>query len=374
MSNNFFTGIGFWILIVLLGGCTKNTDVKKADDNGKDRTAMLTHYADSIIIPAYGGFKASFDLMQERAESFVANPSASGLSSFRSAWAEAYIQWQTVELFDFGPAEFYTLRNFCNIYPADTTGIIKNVSNANASLEVPASYAQQGFPALDYLINGVRSNDADIVAYYKADSKRGAYINRITGRMKALLEQVMADWNGQSRLDYIQKTGLDINSSTSRMVNGIVLHYERFIRSGKIGIPSGVMLNGVVSPEKVEAYYKKDLSRALAQSAHEAFVAFVNGKAFHSNIEGPSLKTYLDALDAKDNVSGKLLTQIMNDQLNTVRTEMDLLMPDFYQQILTDNNRMKQMYSAMQAAVRMLKVDMTSAMSITITYTDNDGD
>jgi hypothetical protein len=28
----------------------------------------------------------------------------------------------------------------------------------------------------------------------------------------------------------------------------------------------------------------------------------------------------------------------------------------------------------MQAATRMLKVDMTSAMSITITFTDNDGD
>jgi hypothetical protein len=31
-------------------------------------------------------------------------------------------------------------------------------------------------------------------------------------------------------------------------------------------------------------------------------------------------------------------------------------------------------YAAMQKLVRMLKVDMTSAMSITITYTDNDGD
>ena len=31
-------------------------------------------------------------------------------------------------------------------------------------------------------------------------------------------------------------------------------------------------------------------------------------------------------------------------------------------------------YNELQKAVRMLKVDMTSAMSITITYTDNDGD
>ena len=31
-------------------------------------------------------------------------------------------------------------------------------------------------------------------------------------------------------------------------------------------------------------------------------------------------------------------------------------------------------YNEMQKAVRMIKVDMTSAMSITVTYVDNDGD
>ena len=35
---------------------------------------------------------------------------------------------------------------------------------------------------------------------------------------------------------------------------------------------------------------------------------------------------------------------------------------------------MVDVYTNMQTQVRYLKVDMTSAMSITITYTDNDGD
>ncbi|WP_449437648.1 hypothetical protein [Pedobacter steynii] len=40
----------------------------------------------------------------------------------------------------------------------------------------------------------------------------------------------------------------------------------------------------------------------------------------------------------------------------------------------TNNQKMIDVYTEMQKSVRMLKVDMTSAMSITITYTDNDGD
>jgi hypothetical protein len=35
---------------------------------------------------------------------------------------------------------------------------------------------------------------------------------------------------------------------------------------------------------------------------------------------------------------------------------------------------MQAVYTEMQNVIKMLKVDMTSAMSITITYTDNDGD
>lgn len=363
--------------IVLLSACKNDKDEDKKTENGKDRETMLMHYADSIIIPSYAGFKTSFDHLQTNAEGFVSNPTTMSLASFRAAWADAYIQWQTVELFDFGPAEMVTLRNFYNIYPADITGIKSNMQNTSANMEVPAAYAQQGFPALDYLINGVASGDTAIVAYYKdavEGPKRTAYIQRITDRMASLLGQVMAEWNGGYKATFVSKTGLDLNASTSLMVNGMVMHYERFIRSGKIGIPSGVMVNGVVAPEKVEAFYKNDLSLALAKSSHKAYIDFFNGRAFHSKTEGPSLKTYLDALGTRDNVSGKLLTEIINEQWNLVELKMNLLMPSFYQQILSNNDAMKEVFNQMQTAVRMLKVDMSSAMSITITFTDNDGD
>ncbi len=374
MRNNIL--IGFLALVSMLA-CRKTTDTPKEAENKKDREQILRYYADSIIIPAYDHFKLDFDELKTEADNFQSNPTEAGLLALRSAWSKAYIQWQTVELFDFGPAEKQTLRNFYNIYPADTTGIKNNFSNTASSLEVTSSYAQQGFPALDYLLNGVGKTDASIVAYYKDPSngsKRTAYIKRITDRMNVLLALVMDDWHGTYKETFISKTGLDLNSSTSLMVNGLVLHYERFIRSGKVGIPAGVMLNGIPAPEKVEAFYKKDLSLALAKSAHKAYVDYFNGRSFISGQAGPSLKTYLDALGAKDNVSGKLLSEILNEQFAIVEFKLDLLMPDFYQQILADNTPMKNVYDAMQGAVRMLKVDMTSAMSITITFTDNDGD
>ena len=56
------------------------------------------------------------------------------------------------------------------------------------------------------------------------------------------------------------------------------------------------------------------------------------------------------------------------------KAKIDALKPNFYQEVVDNNVAMKAVYTELQKAIRMLKVDMTSAMSITITYTDNDGD
>jgi predicted lipoprotein len=367
------------LLTLLFLGCSSGSDKPDPQpaEEGKDRAVMLKALAENVVIPSYDQFKTKFDVMATKSKAFTAKPDVQTLSEFRGAWADAYVAWQRVELFDFGPAEKQTIRNFFNIYPAGEAGIAANIADPTSNLEVPASYATQGFPALDYLINGLGADDTAILIYYTTDkdaAKRLAYITRVITRMESLLSKVIGDWKGEYLNTFISKTGLDIGSSTSSMVNGIVLHYERYIRSGKFGIPSGAMANGIPAPEKVEAFYKKDISKSLAQTAHKAYVDFFNGKHAVTDEAGPGLKTYLDALGAKDSGTGKLLTETINAQFLVATAKLDALKPNLYDEVKTNNQAMKDMYTEMQKAVRMLKVDMTSAMSITITYTDNDGD
>lgn len=376
LEKKHFILLALTAVLWACGGNGETTDPPAPVDKDKDRQVLLTHLADNIIIPAYGNFKAKLNLMVSNADAFTTKPDQTTLTAFRTSWVEAYTEWQKVELFDFGPAERQTLRNFFNIYPANEKAINNNIADPTANLEVPASFAQQGFPALDYLINGLGSTDAAILAFYTSApdaAKRIAYVKRLTSRMTTLLDKVTSEWTTY-RETFTTKTGLDIGSPTSLMVNGFVLHYERFIRSGKFGIPSGAMLNGVVSAEKVEAFYKKDLSRTLAQTAHQAVIDFFNGKSIKTGAEGPSFKTYLNALGAKDSGTGQSLADIINSQFNVSKGKMETLKPNLYEEVKTNNQAMIAVYTEMQKVVRMLKVDMTSAMSITITYTDNDGD
>lgn len=357
---------------------TTPTPQQPTDEAGMNRKAMLTNIADNIILPSYANFKTTFEAMLAKSDAFAAKPSPTTLTEFRQAWAVAYTEWQKVELFDVGPGEKYTLRNFFNIYPADVTGIEGNiVTGASASLDVPASYPRQGFPALDYLINGLGATDDAILARYTtaADAaKRIAYLKRITGQMNAMFTTVYGEWTGGYRDTFINCTGLDAGCSTSKLVNGYVLHYERYLRSGKIGIPSGAMTNGTPAPDKVEALYKPDLSLTLAKTAHQAVVDFFNGKSVKTGQEGPSFKTYLNALGAKDSRTGTSLVDIVNAQFASSAKQLNTLKPNLHDEVKTNDAAVVQVYNEMQKAVRMLKVDMTTAMSITITYTDNDGD
>ena len=367
------------LLTVILWGCGSGVSEPSPADNTKDRQAILLHLADNIVIPSYESFRDALGVMTARADEFTAVPDLTTLSLLRQSWADAYLKWQTVELFEFGPADRYTVRNFFNIYPADLNGIVTNMNDPSANLDVPASYARQGFPALDYLLNGVADDDQGIINAYTSDvdaGKRMAYLNRIIDRMNALLSNVITEWSGAYKEAFANNTGLDIGSSMGIIVNSYVLYYERYIRSGKIGIPSGAAIGstGIPYPEKVEAYYKRDISRDLARIAHQAAADFFNGIDVKTGTKGPSFQSYLDALGAKDASTNTLLSQIINAQFDAITAELNNLSPDLYHQIQTDNSAMADTYSAMQKLVRMLKVDMTSAMSITITYTDNDGD
>lgn len=357
---------------------TEPTPQQPVDDAGTNRKAMLTNMADNVILPGYANFKTTFDAMLLKSDAFAAKPTLASLTELRQAWATAYTDWQKVELFDVGPAEKHTLRNFFNIYPATVAGIEENiVTGASAPLDVPAAYPKQGFPALDYLINGLGTTDAAILERYTtaADAaKRIAYLKRITGQMNTLFTTVYGEWTGGYRDTFVNCTSLDAGCSTSKLVNGYVMHYERYIRAGKIGIPSGAMTNGTPAPDKTEAFYRPDLSLTLAKTAHQAAVDFFNGKGVKTGQEGPGLKTYLNALGAKDSRTGTSLVDIVNTQFDSANKQLNALNANLPIEVKTNNAAVGLVYTEMQKAVRMLKVDMTTAMSITITYTDNDGD
>ncbi|HAR19898.1 MAG TPA: peptidase M75, Imelysin [Cytophagales bacterium] len=310
-----------------------------------------------------------------KSKTFTSQPDSTSLSNFRAAWKNAYIEWQKVELFDLGPSNDVAMRLYFNIYPTDVAGIETNVASGNSNFGI--EFNRQGFPALDYLINGM-GTDAETIDKYKTATdanKRIAYLNLVTNKMKEMTTSVISAWQNGYRNSFVGNTSVSAGSPLSGLINGYVRNYEKYIRTGKFGLPSGVMAgDGAIYASKVEGYYKKDISLDLAKAAHKASVDFFNGKSVITGAESRSLKRYLDEIGARDSKTGASLSSIINSQFGEVDKKLNLLSNNFVENVNTNNQAMIDVYNTMQSTIRLLKVDMTSAMSISISYTDTDGD
>ncbi|WPR70075.1 imelysin family protein [Flavobacterium sp. NG2] len=359
-------------LITLLAACSSNEG--SGDSDNYDRTALLTNWANNIIVPSYTNYQAKVQTLVTDAATFNSNPTEANLQTVRTSWLEAYKAYQYVQYFSFGKAEEIYFKERTNTYPTDVTGINANITAGSYNLSLISQTSKQGFPALDYVLNGLGTTDTEIVSYYTNTNatKYKQYLTDLVTALKSNADTIVADWNSSYKASYIANNGKSITSSVSITINSFIETFEKNTRAGKIGIPAGLFSGGTVHPEKVEGYYKKDVSKILCEVAVHAAQDFFNGKSFNNSSEGASLKSYLNFLNVVRN--NQNLSDIINTQFETSFTKIGLLSNNFSNQISSDNSKMITAYDSLQQNVVYLKLDMMQALKITVDYVDNDGD
>jgi hypothetical protein len=362
--------------IVLFVACTESDDTGGSGGTSDDfnRQAMLTNWADNIIIPALQDLNSDLATLAANKDAFLAAPNQTTLDAVRSSWLEAYKTWQYVEMFDIGKAEELFYSNQMNIYPTSVSLIQNNIASGNYDLASPTLNASVGFPALDYMLYGIADNDTEILNAYTTVSDFDAnktYLSDLVDQIQDLTAIVFNDWTVNYRDVFVNSTANTATSSTNMLVNDFVFYYEKKLRLQKFGIPSGVFSLMPLS-DKVEAFYSKEVSKTLALNGLQAVQDFFNGTSYNSTTTGPSLGSYVTYLSLTRD--GEDLTNLINNQLNIAEEKIQILNNNFAEQVNTDNNKMLEAYDELQRAVVYFKVDMVQAMNIRFDFTDNDGD
>jgi Imelysin len=355
----------------LFAGCS-SSDGNPPVEGSYDRTALMTSWADNIIIPSFEEYQAKADILNTKAAAFAQAPSQQSLDEIRAAWLDAYKAFQHVGIFDDQKAYELHLIEGSNTYPADVTGINTNITSGSYNLSQPAQYAREGFPALDYLLFGVAENDTAIISYFTGNTNARQYVADLAAHIKSVADAIVADWNGGYRETFIAGTGTAVSAPINQTVNNFVKNLEKDTRTPKLGIPAGLFSNGVTYADKVEAYYNNSVSKQLLIEALTASRDFFNGKHFDMDMNGPSLKAYLDAVNAVRD--GQNLSTVINTKYTDALAAVNLLNNSFSSQITADNTKMVDAYNALQQVVIAEKLDMLQALNISIDYVDGDGD
>ncbi|MEM7087848.1 MAG: imelysin family protein [Bacteroidota bacterium] len=338
-----------------------------------DRAPLLINWADNIIIPGYVDFSDHVSSLSQSVSAFNNTPTVDNLNALRTSWLEAYTTWQRISMFESGPAEVVGLRLNVNIYPTNVGLIEDNIASGSYNLDLPSNRAAKGFPALDYLLYGLGDNEEAIVAKYvnnEGEVYRN-YLVALVNDMESLTNQVKNEWQNGYRDTFVANAGSSATASVDKLVNDYIFYFEKHLRAGKMGIPLGVF-SGNVLPENIEAVYNGAISKQLFIEGLNAFQDFFNGKSYTTGLEGASLKTYLNALNTvKD---GTNLSVVLNNQINTARSSVQGLQSFKLELENIPPTQMLLAYDEVQKIVPLLKVDMVSAMSISIDFVDADGD
>lgn len=361
-------------LVLFVTACSSSDSNSTNNTANYDKTAVLTNWADNIIIPTYTAYDNANATLQTSIATFTTTPSTDNLAALQAAWLNAYKVFQHAGMFDTGKATDLSLVLAANTYPTDVAGIQSNIASGSYTLGTQAQYARQGFPALDYLLFGLGTTNDEILAYYTTNAQATAYKQYLTAvvtELKRVSALVLADWNGTYRNTFVNNSN-EVTGSLNHSTNNFVKNLEKDIRNPKLGIPAGLFSNGVLYPEKVEAYYRNNVSKVLFAEAITASKNFFNGTYYDGSSSGASLKGYLDAVGAKSN--GQNLSDIINAQYNAVLAANNALNDSFSTQVSTDNSKMIAANTALQSLIVYTKLDMFSALSLTIDYVDGDGD
>jgi len=337
------------------------------------RAEMLENLCENYIIPGYNNYNLQTSSLKDIVTTFSNDRTIENLLAVRTQWMEALLAWQDVSFIDFGPAEFIVLKNQVNLFPVDTSLIKGNIANGGYNLESSSNNIAKGFQALDFLLNQPNYSDQDHINYFINEDDAVVYLIDLTTNLLQNSQSIVDNWATYRSNFKDNNSSNAAGSSVSNLVNGLCSYYETYIRKGKIGLPLGVF-NGFSQqemPELVECYFYQQ-SLPFAYRAIESMKKYMNGQSYLDNNEGIGLDDYMDHVGAtygNNNLSNKINNQI-NEVLNSLLAVNDPLSNE----ILTNKEDVTICYSKLQELVPLMKVDMTSALGVLITYQDNDGD
>jgi len=350
---------------IVATSCDKTPNGNSNTSDTFDRSAMLVHWADNIITPAFENYSTTVQAFADDVTVLTSTPSQANLQAAKDSWLAAYTSYQMVAMYEIGPAQTLNFTSRQNIYPTDIALIEGHLtSDTPVNLDLPSMIAAQGYPAVEYILFGQESEE--VIANLET-STFADHLILLATQMSAAATQIHSSWSGDYRDTFVSQDGSSATASVNLLTNAYVEYFERQLRANKVGIPAGVFSLDPL-PTKTEGRYAKGVSKQLFVSAIDAFQQFFIGRYNSDSIQGDGFSDYLAHLQ-KSEVADKIELH-----LNNARAMASALSDDFGQQVLEDNTKMTDLYDELNKVVVLLKVDMMQALNIKITYVDADGD
>ncbi len=353
MKYSLLPVLGF---ILMISSCEKK-------ESEYDRGPLLQNIGNNVIAPAY---KLSHDRatsLKDAVVSFNDAPDIAKLQTLKVAFNSAYTAWQGIETYDFGAAESqsYSL----NTFPCDTNKIAANIVSGTYTLGAAGNLAAKGFAAIDFLLYS--KDESATVNFFTTNSNARKYLLDVTTDISSNITTAYDAWTNGGSAGFIAATALDAGSSISILNNAWAQATER-TRRERVGNALGyigLISSGNLYPDKLEGLYANNAKELLIANLEANKNLFTGGSGIGFD-DYPKVKEAL--------YQERPLNEEITNQFDKAIAASQAISGDFKSALINEKPKMETLFLELKKLTVLIKVDMASAIGVTINYTDNDGD
>ncbi len=371
MKMHFKNSLLIATVIFLIAGCGKSEDT---DSFGKKE--MFTNYADNLILPAYTNYGNALTNLQTAFSNFSTTTDATNLTVLQNAFLTAYTNWHSCEIYEkTPPAEEAMAIDNNNYFPTRKDSIEAYINRNSTSLSFIKSRikSDKGLPAMEYLLFSRTLNASQNLERFTTNPNAAAYkayLNALITNCIDVQSSIVSKWSTYRDV-YINSLGTDAAGSISYMVNAVAQRTDDFKRH-QVGIPAGYQGNVAtvnINPLAVQAYYSnKSIDYMLLTLSNMKDV--LNGKA---TSDGKGLIDYIRTLNVTSTFGGNLADDILN-QIDVCIVKVNDCGVDYSETVVNNKAKADALFLETKKLLVLMKVDVPSALGVSITYTDSDGD
>lgn len=341
-----------------------------------DRSAMLKDIADHVIMPNHAAFAAECSSLANMLDALDGSSmTVTNVEAAQAQWSKVANAWAFCELFNVGQIRDAYIHSKIHTWPANDAFIEQFIAGTdvlNEAYIATKGSSSKGIAAIEYLLFSTGGSAAvkDSLTTSPNAARRLTYLKACGQDLRTVATELNNMWlvGGKNYYaTFINAKGTGITASTNMIVNELSALVEKMAGT-KLSKPMGKANNNTVDKKLAEAF-RSDISLDLIKSDLVVLEAAYHGGA---DTTTTGIDDNLNAVGAK--YDDKRLSDKISEQFVATRTALNNVTSPLSVALDNDKADLETAYQELKKLLVLLKTDVVSDLSITLTWSDNDGD
>jgi predicted lipoprotein len=349
-------------LITALIACAKDKSkkVEESTQQSFELAKMMQNLYDNLVLVEYNSFRKESVLLATLCEELSTNTSSEYLGLVQQQWRIVFEAWKNCELYNIGEVKRNFLQSNIGKWPADTLRMVNYINGTdtiNESFIKGLGANTRSLYALEYLLFNLLENEANDLA----KTQQRKYAIYLTEVLKQESFRVLEFANDDAYWFY---SSLDnsVSSAVSQIFNTQIALLEQVLND-KLANPLGKH-TGVQAPKKVETPFARVSLLGLQQNILSLQNCFT-GRS------GLGFDDWIETVQLPHDSEG--LTKKVNEKYATVLAKIEMIDNNSIN-LISSTPQLEELYFEIKGLLTIYKSEIASALSITLSFNDNDGD